>query len=80
MCLFSEIVHEDVKMGSDGESDQVSANSSEEVHSPVRVRMRDKPGRKISTEVHTHIHKLTQVHKLTLTHPSSSVHVGASVF
>ncbi|KAI2662083.1 Cyclin-dependent kinase 16 [Labeo rohita] len=46
-----EIVHEDVKMGSDGESDQASATSSDEVHSPVRVRLRNNPGRKISTEV-----------------------------
>uniref|UniRef100_A0A3P8XR07 cyclin-dependent kinase n=1 Tax=Esox lucius TaxID=8010 RepID=A0A3P8XR07_ESOLU len=45
-----EIVHEDVKMGSDGESDQASATSSEGVHSPVRVRLRNNPGRKISTE------------------------------
>ncbi|XP_016411739.1 cyclin-dependent kinase 16-like [Sinocyclocheilus rhinocerous] len=45
-----EIVHEDVKMGSDGESDQASATSSDEVHSPVRVRLRNNPGRKISTE------------------------------
>uniref|UniRef100_A0A6Q2WQ43 cyclin-dependent kinase n=1 Tax=Esox lucius TaxID=8010 RepID=A0A6Q2WQ43_ESOLU len=40
-------------MGSDGESDQASATSSEGVHSPVRVRLRNNPGRKISTEVHT---------------------------
>ncbi|KAK3565959.1 hypothetical protein QTP86_023367 [Hemibagrus guttatus] len=45
-----EIVHEDVKIGSDGESDQASATSSDEVHSPVRVRMRNNAGRKISTE------------------------------
>lgn len=38
-------------MGSDGESDQASATSSDEVHSPVRVRMRNNAGRKISTEV-----------------------------
>ncbi|PNI27246.1 CDK16 isoform 16, partial [Pan troglodytes] len=31
-----EIVHEDLKMGSDGESDQASATSSDEVQSPVR--------------------------------------------
>uniref|UniRef100_A0A8B9L574 Cyclin-dependent kinase 16 n=1 Tax=Astyanax mexicanus TaxID=7994 RepID=A0A8B9L574_ASTMX len=37
-------------MGSDGESDQASATSSDEVHSPVRVRLRNNPGRKISTE------------------------------
>ncbi|XDV49493.1 hypothetical protein PO909_018732 [Leuciscus waleckii] len=46
----SEIVHEDVKMGSDGESDQASATSSDEVHSPVRVRLRNNPSRKISSE------------------------------
>ncbi|XP_041037419.1 cyclin-dependent kinase 17 isoform X3 [Carcharodon carcharias] len=45
-----EIVHEDLKMGSDGESDQASATSSDEVQSPVRVRMRNNV-RKISTEV-----------------------------
>ncbi|XP_071778435.1 cyclin-dependent kinase 16 isoform X1 [Centroberyx gerrardi] len=41
----SEIVHEDVKMCSDGESDP--ASSSDDVQSPVRVRLRNK---KISTE------------------------------
>ncbi|XP_041093132.1 cyclin-dependent kinase 16-like isoform X2 [Polyodon spathula] len=45
-----EIVHEDLKMGSDGESDQASATSSDEVQSPVRVRMRNNPARKISSE------------------------------
>lgn len=40
-----EIVHEDVKMNSDGESDP--ASSSDDVQSPVRVRLRNK---KISTE------------------------------
>lgn len=40
-----EIVHEDVKMSSDGESDP--ASSSDDVQSPVKVRMRNK---KISTE------------------------------
>nr|DBA21263.1 TPA: hypothetical protein GDO54_017935 [Pyxicephalus adspersus] len=44
-----EIVHEDLKMGSDGESDQASG-SSDEVQSPVRVRMRNNAARKISTE------------------------------
>ncbi|XP_069785314.1 cyclin-dependent kinase 17-like isoform X2 [Narcine bancroftii] len=44
-----EIVHEDLKMGSDGESDQASATSSDEVQSPVRVRLRNNV-RKISTE------------------------------
>ncbi|KAM4661794.1 cyclin-dependent kinase 16-like isoform 2-T2 [Discoglossus pictus] len=45
----NEIVHEDLKMGSDGESDQASG-SSDEVQSPVRVRMRNNVARKISTE------------------------------
>lgn len=49
LCVFSEIVHEDVKMSSDGESDP--ASSSDDVQSPVRVRLRNK---KISTEVHAH--------------------------
>ncbi|XP_028308827.1 cyclin-dependent kinase 16 [Gouania willdenowi] len=40
-----EIVHEDIKMSSDGESDPPS--SSDDVHSPVRVRLRN---RKICTE------------------------------
>ncbi|XP_068104791.1 cyclin-dependent kinase 16 isoform X1 [Hyperolius riggenbachi] len=44
-----EIVHEDLKMGSDGESDQASG-SSDEVQSPVRVRMRNNAARKISSE------------------------------
>ncbi|MGH0180390.1 UNVERIFIED_CONTAM: hypothetical protein FKN15_004119 [Acipenser sinensis] len=37
-------------MGSDGDSDQASATSSEEVQSPVRVRLRNNPTRKISSE------------------------------
>ncbi|XP_039630965.1 cyclin-dependent kinase 16 isoform X1 [Polypterus senegalus] len=45
-----EIVHEDLKMGSDGESDQASGTSSDEVQSPVRVRLRNSATRKISTE------------------------------
>uniref|UniRef100_A0A8C7T4Y4 cyclin-dependent kinase n=1 Tax=Oncorhynchus mykiss TaxID=8022 RepID=A0A8C7T4Y4_ONCMY len=48
--MHLKIVHEDVKIGSDGESDQVSATSSDEVHSPVRVRLRNNSVRKISTE------------------------------
>lgn len=47
ICVFSEIVHEDVKMSSDGESDPPSSDG---VQSPVRVRLRNK---KISSEVHT---------------------------
>ncbi|KAM4610273.1 cyclin-dependent kinase 16 [Polymixia lowei] len=44
-----EIVHEDVKMCSDGEGDQ--ASSSDDVHSPVRLRLRNQQGRpKIFTE------------------------------
>ncbi|XP_017270582.1 cyclin-dependent kinase 17 isoform X1 [Kryptolebias marmoratus] len=44
------IVHENVKMGSDGESDQASGTSSDEVQSPVRVRMRNNHHRRISNE------------------------------
>ncbi|TFJ96033.1 lysine-specific demethylase 6B [Platysternon megacephalum] len=47
----TEMVQEDVKMGSDGESDQASGTSSDEVQSPVRVRMRHSSARKISSEV-----------------------------
>uniref|UniRef100_A0A8C6L799 cyclin-dependent kinase n=1 Tax=Nothobranchius furzeri TaxID=105023 RepID=A0A8C6L799_NOTFU len=39
-----------VIMGSDGESDQASGTSSDEVQSPVRVRMRNNHHRRISTE------------------------------
>ncbi|XP_075438432.1 cyclin-dependent kinase 16-like, partial [Ascaphus truei] len=49
ISVYLEIVHEDLKMGSDGESDQASG-SSDEVQSPVRVRMRNSAARKISTE------------------------------
>ncbi|XP_072328092.1 cyclin-dependent kinase 16-like isoform X3 [Scyliorhinus torazame] len=44
------IVHEHVKIGSDGESDQASGASSDEVQSPVRVRLRNHHHRRISTE------------------------------
>ncbi|CAN0063181.1 unnamed protein product [Lampetra planeri] len=44
------VVHENLKMGSDGESDQASGTSSDEVQSPVRVRMRNHPHRRISQE------------------------------
>ncbi|XP_030062363.1 cyclin-dependent kinase 17 [Microcaecilia unicolor] len=44
------VVHENVKMGSDGESDQASGTSSDEIQSPVRVRMRNHHNRRISTE------------------------------
>uniref|UniRef100_A0A4W6F6B5 cyclin-dependent kinase n=1 Tax=Lates calcarifer TaxID=8187 RepID=A0A4W6F6B5_LATCA len=48
--LHTGIVHENVKMGSDGESDQASGTSSDEVQSPVRVRMRNNHHRRISNE------------------------------
>lgn len=50
LCLPG-IVHENVKMGSDGESDHASGTSSDEVQSPVRVRMRNNHHRRISNEV-----------------------------
>lgn len=48
LCVFTDVVHR--KMGSDGESDQASGTSSDEVQSPVRVRMRNLQQR-ISNEV-----------------------------
>lgn len=60
------IVHENVKMGSDGESDQASGTSSDEVQSPVRVRMRNNHHRRISNEVRepkTHLTFILQVFK-----------------
>uniref|UniRef100_A0A669CEM5 Cyclin-dependent kinase 17 n=1 Tax=Oreochromis niloticus TaxID=8128 RepID=A0A669CEM5_ORENI len=50
LTVASSIVHENVKMGSDGESDQASGTSSDEVQSPVRVRMRNNHHRRISNE------------------------------
>uniref|UniRef100_A0A8C4WUL3 cyclin-dependent kinase n=1 Tax=Eptatretus burgeri TaxID=7764 RepID=A0A8C4WUL3_EPTBU len=44
------ILHENLKMGSDGESDQASGTSSDEVQSPVHVRMRNHQNRQISAE------------------------------
>lgn len=62
MYVSEGIVHENVKMGSDGESDQASGTSSDEVQSPVRVRMRNNHSRRICNEVinnhlSTHTHK-----------------------
>lgn len=51
MYVSEGIVHENVKMGSDGESDQASGTSSDEVQSPVRVRMRNNHSRRICNEV-----------------------------
>ncbi|XP_053092053.1 cyclin-dependent kinase 16-like [Pangasianodon hypophthalmus] len=50
VCVFEGIVHENVKMRSDGESDQASGTSSDEVQSPVRVRMRNNHSRRICNE------------------------------
>ncbi|XP_041058605.1 cyclin-dependent kinase 17 isoform X2 [Cetorhinus maximus] len=46
----NDIVHENLKIGSDGESDQASGTSSDEVQSPTRVRMRNHLHRRISME------------------------------
>lgn len=48
---FSDIVHENLKMGSDGESDQASGTSSDEVQSPTGVCLRNRGNRRISAEV-----------------------------
>ncbi|KAJ7414109.1 cyclin dependent kinase 17 [Willisornis vidua] len=44
------IVHENLKMGSDGESDQASGTSSDEVQSPTGVCLRNRIHRRISME------------------------------
>uniref|UniRef100_A0A671UEL1 Cyclin dependent kinase 17 n=1 Tax=Sparus aurata TaxID=8175 RepID=A0A671UEL1_SPAAU len=46
----SDIVHENLKMGSDGESDQASGTSSDEVQSPTGVCLRNRGNRRISAE------------------------------
>ncbi|XP_077628335.1 cyclin-dependent kinase 17 isoform X1 [Crocuta crocuta] len=45
-----DIVHENLKMGSDGESDQASGTSSDEVQSPTGVCLRNRIHRRISME------------------------------
>uniref|UniRef100_A0AAQ4P0T2 cyclin-dependent kinase n=1 Tax=Gasterosteus aculeatus aculeatus TaxID=481459 RepID=A0AAQ4P0T2_GASAC len=46
----NDIVHENLKMGSDGESDQASGTSSDEVQSPTGVCLRNRLHRRISME------------------------------
>uniref|UniRef100_A0AAX7VRZ2 cyclin-dependent kinase n=1 Tax=Astatotilapia calliptera TaxID=8154 RepID=A0AAX7VRZ2_ASTCA len=48
--LALDIVHENLKMGSDGESDQASGTSSDEVQSPTGVCLRNRVHRRISME------------------------------
>ncbi|XDV24493.1 hypothetical protein PO909_028639 [Leuciscus waleckii] len=48
--MFMDIVHENLKMGSDGESDQASGTSSDEVQSPTGVCLRNRNHRRISME------------------------------
>ncbi|XP_029553094.1 cyclin-dependent kinase 17 [Salmo trutta] len=45
-----DIVHENMKMSSDGESDQASGTSSDEVQSPTGVCLRNRGNRRISAE------------------------------
>ncbi|KAH0630239.1 hypothetical protein JD844_013018 [Phrynosoma platyrhinos] len=59
----NEIVQEDFKMGSDGESDQALGMSSDEVQSLVQVRMCNNPTCKISTE---DIYKLLRLRRVSL--------------
>uniref|UniRef100_A0A673NKM1 cyclin-dependent kinase n=1 Tax=Sinocyclocheilus rhinocerous TaxID=307959 RepID=A0A673NKM1_9TELE len=47
---LADIVHENLKMGSDGESDQASGTSSDEVQSPTGVCLRTRNHRRISME------------------------------
>nr|XP_023660667.1 cyclin-dependent kinase 17-like [Paramormyrops kingsleyae] len=46
-----DIVHENLKIGSDGESDHASGTSSDEVQSPTGVCLRNRVHRRISMEV-----------------------------
>uniref|UniRef100_A0A8C9SQV0 cyclin-dependent kinase n=1 Tax=Scleropages formosus TaxID=113540 RepID=A0A8C9SQV0_SCLFO len=46
----NDIVHENLKIGSDGESDQASGTSSDEVQSPTGVCLRSRVHRRISME------------------------------
>ncbi|CDQ85354.1 unnamed protein product, partial [Oncorhynchus mykiss] len=57
-----DIVHENMKMGSDGESDQASGTSSDEVQSPTGVCLRNRGNRRISAEVRL-AHGLTHLHQ-----------------
>uniref|UniRef100_A0A8C6UHR2 cyclin-dependent kinase n=1 Tax=Neogobius melanostomus TaxID=47308 RepID=A0A8C6UHR2_9GOBI len=50
LCAYPDIVHENLKMGSDGESDQASGTSSDEVQSPTGVCLRNRIHRRISME------------------------------
>uniref|UniRef100_A0A8C5CPX7 Cyclin dependent kinase 17 n=1 Tax=Gadus morhua TaxID=8049 RepID=A0A8C5CPX7_GADMO len=45
-----DIVHENLKVGSDGESDQASGTSSDDVQSPTGVCLRNRGNRRISAE------------------------------
>lgn len=72
---LSDIVHENLKMGSDGESDQASGTSSDEVQSPTGVCLRNRIHRRISMEVrHAHVHTLHMscLHGRSTFHPLSS--------
>uniref|UniRef100_A0A3Q2PSA8 cyclin-dependent kinase n=1 Tax=Fundulus heteroclitus TaxID=8078 RepID=A0A3Q2PSA8_FUNHE len=59
-----DIVHENLKMGSDGESDQASGTSSDEVQSPTGVCLRNRVHRRISIESEIGFGKLETYIKL----------------
>uniref|UniRef100_A0A8P4KA53 cyclin-dependent kinase n=1 Tax=Dicentrarchus labrax TaxID=13489 RepID=A0A8P4KA53_DICLA len=59
-----DIVHENLKMGSDGESDQASGTSSDEVQSPTGVCLRNRLHRRISMESEIGFGKLETYIKL----------------
>ncbi|XP_061617229.1 cyclin-dependent kinase 17 isoform X2 [Phyllopteryx taeniolatus] len=59
-----DIVHENLKMGSDGESDQASGTSSDEVQSPTGVCLRNRVHRRISMESEIGFGKLETYIKL----------------
>lgn len=66
VCVFTGVVHG--KMWSDGESDQASGTSSDEVQSPVRVRMRNLQQR-ISNEVMCVQSEVSNTHSNTHVEP-----------
>lgn len=68
----TDIVHENLKIGSDGESDQASGTSSDEVQSPTGVCLRNRVHRRISMEVGHHGSRMQACAALFMAHTQSS--------
>lgn len=71
-----DIVHENLKMGSDGESDQASGTSSDEVQSPTGVCLRNRGNRRISAEVGLAFSWVSIISLLVETHCGGSLCVN----